>query len=206
MKKKRTTACPARWGAGGWRFLHYLTLSMPDHPSNADVKRMRFLFANLAGVLPCNICARHWRELLRGNPPRVRSRAEAVQWLNSMHAKVNRNVPGKRKSKPVRMSTAMPGILKGWKTGMRDFLFITAMCLPKDRVGLFGRWCKAARAFVGREMPVVDARSRAKALNSLCRRYGCGRTGALRRYSPWLNTKTQRSAGSRVQQLVRAVL
>lgn len=168
---------------------------------------MRFLFSSsLARILPCNICARHWRELLRASPPKTRTRAELLQWLSRAHARVNRNVPGKRRARPKSMQSAMPSILKGWKAGMRDFLFITALCLPRDRANLFGKWCRAARTFVGREMPKVSARSRGRALNGLCRRYGHSKSQALAKYSSWLNTKTQRGRGGRVRQLVAAIL
>ena len=193
-------------GGRGWRFLHYLALSMPDHPSKKDVRRMRFLFTSLSRILPCNICARHWRELIRARPPRTGTRAELLGLAVQGARQGDRNVPSKRHAKPKSMQSAMPSILKGWKAGMRDFLFITALCLPRERAGLFGKWCRAARTFVGKEMPEVDARSRGGALNSLCRRYGCGKSQALARYSSWLNTKTKRGSGTRVKQLMAAIL
>ena len=205
--KKRTTACPARWGAGAWRFLHYLTLAMPDRPTQTQQRRMAFLMRSLGGLLACDVCRRHWREMLRQHPPQAESRAAIVTWLSKAHARVNSHVPGKSGRGPA-MTAAMRPIMRGWRRGMRDFLFVTALCLRRSEVPLFVRWCAAARQVLGGDVPRVKGGSRGRLLNSLCSAYGIGRTKVMARYSPWLNTKTEvgRGKGTRVQQLLKMVL
>ena len=203
--KKRTTACPARWGAGAWLFLHYVSLAMPDRPTPADRRRMAFVFRSLGSLLACDICRRHWRELIRAHPPQTESRAALVTWLSKAHMRVNSHIPGKT-ARTHSMGEMMRPIMRSWRRGMRDFLFITAMCLRQSEVALFGRWCTAARRILRGEVPRVQVGSRARLLNSLCRSFETGRSKVVRKYSPWLNVKTQRAAGTRVQQLMRIVL
>lgn len=202
---KRLTACPAKWGASAWRFLHYLTLLYPDKPTAKDKARYRYLFTMLPKILPCNICAQHLKQLLLKDSVQkhLGSRSSLVKWLHDVHARINReNVPGKKRAPVPSMSAVVPIIQKTWRRGLRDFLFVTAFCVKKKDFSVLCRWLKAARqATRSVHVPVASkCTSRAEILNALCRHYSVGRAKVLKKYTPLLN-KPKTPAGTAVSKL-----
>jgi hypothetical protein len=202
---KRLTACPAKWGGSAWRFLHYLTLMYPDKPTAKDRARFRYMFNMLPKLLPCNICAQHFKQLLGKKPvhKHLSSRSSLVKWLHDLHARINReNVPGKKRAPVPAMSAVVPVFQKTWRRGLRDFVFLIAFCLKKKDFPVLCRWLKAARqAIRSVHVPVASkCKSRADVLNALCRHYSVNRAKVLKKYTPLLN-KPKTPTGSAVSKL-----
>ncbi|CAJ1393315.1 unnamed protein product [Effrenium voratum] len=86
------------WGPPTWFFLHSVTLALPEKVPQEQQAQIKNLVLSLQEVLPCPLCAEHWRKNMDEDPiePHLGSREALVDWLIGMHNKVN-----KRKDKPV---------------------------------------------------------------------------------------------------------
>lgn len=83
---------PDIWGPHGWKFIHYITLGYPAHPSNKDKENYYDFFMNLANVIPCSICEDHFKEHLKITPldnEALSSRENLMAWGIAMHNHVN---------------------------------------------------------------------------------------------------------------------
>lgn len=87
---------PIYWGPAGWHFMHTVTMTYPEVPSDQDKERYRIFFESIASVLPCPACRRHYLENLKKLPIRLDSRADLFKWLIDIHNEVN-----KKNKKPV---------------------------------------------------------------------------------------------------------
>ena len=207
MPPKRTTACPARWGGGAWIALHQLTTAYPDRPSGKDKAMFRFAFKVLPLILPCNKCAQHFKDLLRSMPieKHLGNRPDLMQWAHRAHAKSNKHVPGKKKERVPDLQRVLPTFAHRWQKGLRDFLFVTVLCLKSKDAGTLAKWTRVMHRALGEEAPVITAGKRSDMLNQLCTFYKVGKTKVLKRYTPWLNVKKE-PATSKVKQVLKALL
>jgi hypothetical protein len=208
MPPKRTTACPARWGKGAWMAIHQMTTAYPDRPTSKDKAMFRFVFKVLPKILPCNVCARHFKDLLRTMPveKHLGSRPDLMQWAHRAHAKSNKNVPDKKKERPPELRRVLPTFAHKWQKGLRDYLFVTVMCLPSKHADLFAKWTRVMHRALGDEAPVIKAAKRSDMLNQLCKFYKVGKTKVVRRYTPWLNVKKEPDTTSKVKQVLKSLL
>ena len=207
MPPKKTTACPARWGGGTWIALHQLTTTYPDRPSSKDKAMYAFAFRALPKILPCNKCARHFKDLLKTMPVEkaLGSRPDLMQWAHRAHAMSNKHVPDKKKERPPKLQRALPTFVHRWQKGLRDFLFVTTICLPSKYASTFSKWTRVVHRGLGDEAPVVQSGKRSDMLNQLCKFYKVGKSKVVKRYTPWLNVE-KKDATSKVQQVLRALL
>ena len=209
MPAKKTTACPAKWGGGTWVALHMLTAAYPDKPTAKDKSMIRFAFHSLPKLLPCNICAQHFKQLLKSYPidKHLGSRPDLMQWAHKAHAKTNKNVPSKKHEKPPDLRRVLPTFTHRWQKGLRDFLFLVVFCLPSKSTDIFAKWTRVVHKAMGAEAPVVKASTRSNMLNQLCRHYKVGKSKVVKRYTPMLNVaKDTASKTSKVQQVLKALL
>lgn len=181
---------PLKWGPGAWRFLHHLTLSLPDHPSEASAKAYTSLFRLLPSVLPCAGCRAHLRTTYRAIPfPGVSQRGSLVQWLSAVHARTNKDLHKRVRAPPLHLQVA--GFRAGWRAGLRDLAFSIALNLPSTKVpSRVRRFLTACRSIVGsHQFPsIANARSKATLLNTLAAFYKVGKKKVLRKYRPWLSS------------------
>lgn len=83
------------WGPPGWLFLHSVTFGFPDDPNHPDhkhrVKHYANFFNSLGYVLPCKYCRDSYNEYIQELPiePFLESRARIIEWLFTIHEKVN---------------------------------------------------------------------------------------------------------------------
>jgi ATP-dependent Zn protease len=80
------------WGTPGWKFIHIVALSYPDNPSNNDKINYKNFFTNLENILPCKICANHYKENLIKHKLTdyvLSSSDELFNWTVRMHNEVN---------------------------------------------------------------------------------------------------------------------
>ena len=90
---------PDIWGPHGWKFIHYVTLSYPQNPTEENKTNFKNFFTLLQHVLPCKICANHYAENLKKLPLTdevLSSRDSLVKCAIDIH-----NIVNESKNKPV---------------------------------------------------------------------------------------------------------
>ena len=90
---------PDTWGPHGWKFIHYVTLGYPGNPTDADKKHYESFFILLKHILPCSICANHYKENYKQMPLNntiLSNRELLIRWGIDLH-----NVVNKMKDKPI---------------------------------------------------------------------------------------------------------
>ena len=53
---------PKEWGPSAWKFIHYVALKYPKNPTEEDKKQYFVFFYNLQFILPCERCAKHYKD------------------------------------------------------------------------------------------------------------------------------------------------
>ena len=85
---------PACWGPPQWMALHQLLRGYPrENPSPEKQAALKSYVQGLAGIIPCNACAQHWKD--HADTVATGSRAEALKWSIDVHNSVN-NRTGKK--------------------------------------------------------------------------------------------------------------
>ena len=87
---------PKHWGREGWKFIHWVALTYPHKPTDKDKKNYLRFFESLQDVLPCPICAQHFKQNMKKYPPRFDSSSDLFEWTVDMHNAVNES-NGKKK-------------------------------------------------------------------------------------------------------------
>ena len=90
---------PDVWGPHGWKFIHYVTLGYPENPSQFQKERYKTFLLLLQDVLPCSLCANHYKETIKNNPLTddiLNSRNALIKWGINIH-----NIVNERNNKPV---------------------------------------------------------------------------------------------------------
>lgn len=86
---------PVIWGPPMWISLHSITLNYPEKPTQCQQNMIREFFWNVQFVLPCEMCRKHYAEMIRTHPPITKDRRSLVYWLIDRHNEVNKRL-GKR--------------------------------------------------------------------------------------------------------------
>lgn len=88
---------PSVWGPPLWWKMHMETFNYPENPTQKDKVNIIKYFNNIANVLPCEKCRKHYIRELMLNPitDHVNSRKTVIKWLIDLHNSVNRRL-GKR--------------------------------------------------------------------------------------------------------------
>lgn len=84
---------PDVWGPHGWKFIHYITLGYPEYPTQMQKDKYKAFFLLLKDVLPCSLCANHYKENLQKYPISeqiLNSRDKFVKWGIDVHNSVNK--------------------------------------------------------------------------------------------------------------------
>lgn len=84
---------PKIWGPPTWDFLHYVTLSYPDNPTQEEKNNIRIFFMLIGKVLPCQSCRNNFYKHINihGMTEEVISnRYNLVMWLIKIHNEVNK--------------------------------------------------------------------------------------------------------------------
>lgn len=77
------------WGPSAWRFLHSVTFTYPEFPTEEHKKAASDLFLSLKQLMPCRECCDHYCQELLESPPRTESRRDLSTWLVELHNRVN---------------------------------------------------------------------------------------------------------------------
>ncbi len=90
---------PDRFGPSLWQGMHYITLGYPENPTKDQMQKYQAFFLLLKDVLPCSVCANHYRENLNKMPLTtyvLEDRERFIKWLIDFH-----NVVNEMKNKPI---------------------------------------------------------------------------------------------------------
>lgn len=90
---------PDVWGPHAWKFLHYVSLSYPNNPTEEEKTKYKHFFELLSVVLPCSVCANHFAENYKKMPLTdeiLNDREKVIKWVIDIH-----NVVNEMKGKPV---------------------------------------------------------------------------------------------------------
>lgn len=84
---------PNVWGPHLWKALHMITVGYPNEPTDEQKKNYKHFFENLHFVIPCSICANHYKEHLKELPLTdeiMKNRMNLSHWLIDVHNIVNK--------------------------------------------------------------------------------------------------------------------
>ena len=181
--------------------LHHATFSYPDQPTPAIKHNFATLFNLLGRLLPCSVCAAHFRKILHKHPIRgaLRSRGALVRWLCMIHTRVNKGIEGKRTGlKPPSLSTLLSLSAQAWRKGLRDLMYCMAMVTPKKDFPLIKQWVAAAAEVYGsKHVPRrLVFTTRGKLLNGINAHYKKPKAKVLARYKPWMGINPSKKSWS----------
>ena len=80
---------PAVWGPIFWSTMHIVSLGYSRTPTEDEKRAATQFYESLAYVIPCPICKEHYRHFLKEIPPTVDHRDALIQWVFTIHNKVN---------------------------------------------------------------------------------------------------------------------
>jgi hypothetical protein len=83
---------PDIWGPHGWKFIHYITLGYPNNPTEEQKKNYYDFFIALSKVIPCSVCANHFKQHLEITPldnEALKDKESLMAWGIKMHNHVN---------------------------------------------------------------------------------------------------------------------
>lgn len=83
------------WGPYGWKFMHMVALAYPNSPTNEDKENYKIFFTILGNVLPCQLCADHYKQNLINFPLTdyiLSSRDTLLKWTIDIHNEVNKSI------------------------------------------------------------------------------------------------------------------
>ena len=83
---------PEIWGPSLWKFLHFLTLSYPENPSEEEQNRMFDFLTSLQEILPCEKCRSNFnKHLITLSSDILKDNVLLVKWLFNVHNDVNKS-------------------------------------------------------------------------------------------------------------------
>lgn len=82
---------PAVWGPVFWTTMHIVSLGYSPNPTEEEQYAASAFYNSLANTIPCPICRTHYKMILKSMPVEnaVKSRDELIQWVFTVHNKVN---------------------------------------------------------------------------------------------------------------------
>jgi len=89
---------PAVWGPIFWSTMHIVSMGYPPNPKDEQKQGALQFYESLAHVIPCPICKEHYKHFLTEIPPNVTNRDTLVEWVFTIHNKVNEQLGYKQLS------------------------------------------------------------------------------------------------------------
>lgn len=83
---------PETWGKVIWDSMHIIAAGYPDDPTEAEKRSFKMYYENLADVLPCPTCQKHYHEILNQFPLKdshMVSKESLSRWVISIRNKVS---------------------------------------------------------------------------------------------------------------------
>ena len=85
---------PNIWGPSAWFFLHSVSFTYPQNPSEEDKTNYLTFFNSLQNILPCYKCSQNYKKHIEQYPieTALNSRDTMVNWLIKIHNEVNKEL------------------------------------------------------------------------------------------------------------------
>lgn len=86
---------PDIWGPHMWFSMHYIALAYPQNPTVKHMTQYHAFYTNIAHVLPCAVCAKHYNNILDTHPltiDRLSGPNELFEWTVHVHNMVNKDL------------------------------------------------------------------------------------------------------------------
>lgn len=83
-------------GQATWKFLHTMSVSYPERPSQQEQNDMTEFLRLFAKVYPCEPCAEDFQKDMATHPPTVHSGEALATWLCHAHNRVNEKLDKKQ--------------------------------------------------------------------------------------------------------------
>ena len=84
------------WGPPTWFFLHSVSFTYPNNPTDQDKKNYYDFFISISNILPCSICSNSYKKYIFENDTNLSnfldSRKNLSYWLYLIHNKVNKKL------------------------------------------------------------------------------------------------------------------
>ena len=84
------------WGPPTWFFLHSVSFTYPNNPSDQDKNNYKIFFESISNILPCSICSNSYKKYIIENDTNLSnfldSRKSLSFWLYLIHNKVNKKL------------------------------------------------------------------------------------------------------------------
>jgi hypothetical protein len=83
---------PNIWGSSGWNFLHYITFTYPNEPTEEDKDTYLNFFKFVGKVLPCKNCRINYEKHQEKYPLNdivLYNKENLIKWLIDIHNEVN---------------------------------------------------------------------------------------------------------------------
>ena len=78
------------WGPSFWYVLHLIADSSPQTIDPTVKSQYQSFFQSLPTVLPCPTCGIHLRGHMETHPPKLDTREDMIQWVNTIHNEANK--------------------------------------------------------------------------------------------------------------------
>jgi hypothetical protein len=88
-------ASPDFWGPSAWRFIHAVSFTYPNNPTQEEKKQYIDFILNLQNILPCFACREHLKHNLRDlnfNIEHMKNRKTFSKFTVDLHNMVNRQL------------------------------------------------------------------------------------------------------------------
>lgn len=93
MHFKQNKMQPSYWGPSAWKFLHTISDTYPEHPTDEMKQKTKHFFMLLQDVLPCPLCRKNYKLHIEKYPLTdniLRTRETLSSWLIDIHNEVNK--------------------------------------------------------------------------------------------------------------------
>jgi len=79
-------------GRATWTLLHATAAQFPERPTRRQQRDARQMINALSRTYPCAECSKHFREIIRHDPPVVSSAHDFQMWMCRFHNTVNKSI------------------------------------------------------------------------------------------------------------------
>lgn len=84
------------WGPAAWQYLHCVSFTYPNNPSEDEKRHFRELFESLQYTLPCSYCRKSYSNFIITEPTilvnALDNRKTLTRWLYDIHNRVNQKL------------------------------------------------------------------------------------------------------------------
>jgi hypothetical protein len=84
------------WGPPAWQFLHCISFTYPNNPTNEEKLQFKHFFESVQYTLPCSYCRKSYSQFIITEPTilvnALDNRKTLTQWLYNIHNRINQKL------------------------------------------------------------------------------------------------------------------